>query len=187
MGYFDNEKNVQQYIDMVEGYDGKVLIDVLKTYLPEGSTVLELGMGPGKDLDILRQSYIVTGSDNSQLLLDLYKKNHHGTDVLLLDAKTIETMRTFDGIYSNKVLHHLTKSELQESFRRQKKVLKDAGVLFHSFWYGTKQEEHHGLLFVYYTEAELRDMIGEAFEILDIQRYTEMEDNDSLYVALKKQ
>ncbi len=65
MGFFDDEKNVQSYIEMVDGYDGQWLIDVLKTYVSEGATVLELGMGPGKDCDILRQSYRVTGSDNS--------------------------------------------------------------------------------------------------------------------------
>ena len=171
---------------MAEGYDGKALIEALKTYLPEGSTVLELGIGPGKDLDILNHSYTVTGSDTSHIFLDRYKQKHPDADVMFLDAKTLETRRTFDCIYSNKVLHHLTTSELQESFHRQYDVLNDDGLLFHSFWYGHKQEEHHGLLFVYYTEAELRNVIGEHFEILAIQRYTEMEENDSLYVVLKK-
>ena len=86
MGYFDDEKNVQSYIRMAEGYDGKELIELLKTYLLEGSTVLELGMGPGKDCDMLRRSYQVTGSDNSAVFLELYRKTHPEADLLLLDA-----------------------------------------------------------------------------------------------------
>jgi len=72
MGYFDSEKTVEEYIEMVEGYDGAELINALKGYLPKGSTLLELGMGPGKDLDILKESYLVTGSDSSQIFVDRY-------------------------------------------------------------------------------------------------------------------
>lgn len=64
MSYFDDLKNVYEYIKMPEAYGGKELIDVLQTHLKIGSKVLELGMGPGKDLDILNRSYKATGSDN---------------------------------------------------------------------------------------------------------------------------
>jgi cyclopropane fatty-acyl-phospholipid synthase-like methyltransferase len=186
MGYFDDEKNAQAYIEMADGYDGKELIEVLKLHIPEGSSVLELGMGPGKDCDILRQSYRVTGSDNSAIFLKLYRKAHPEADVLQLDAVCIETQRTFDCIYSNKVLHHLTTPKLHASFQRQYDVVNDDGVVFHSFWYGSKQEELDGLLFVYYTETDLQKIMGKYFMILDIQRYTEIEGNDSLYVIGKK-
>lgn len=53
MGYFDDEKNVQNCLEMAEGYDGAELIQVLRDYLLAGASGLELGMGPGKDLDIL--------------------------------------------------------------------------------------------------------------------------------------
>jgi len=33
---------------MVEGYDGKELIKIFENYLPKGSTVLEIGMGPNR-------------------------------------------------------------------------------------------------------------------------------------------
>ena len=47
MGFYDDDKNVEQYIQMAEGYDGKLLIDILLKHLPSKSSVLELGMGPG--------------------------------------------------------------------------------------------------------------------------------------------
>ncbi len=37
MTYFEEEKNVEDYIKMAEGYDGRELIEVLKKYLPPGS------------------------------------------------------------------------------------------------------------------------------------------------------
>jgi cyclopropane fatty-acyl-phospholipid synthase-like methyltransferase len=186
MGYFDERKNVDQYIQMAEGYDGRELIAILKIHLPAGSTVLELGMGPGKDLDLLAQTYSVTGSDYSSVFLELYREKQPSADLLRLDAVSIETLRTFDCIYSNKVLHHLPKADLHRSFARQKEVLTDSGLLLHSFWHGHKEEEIHGLRFVYYTEDELLNTIGPGFEVVAIDRYKEIEDNDSFYILLRK-
>ncbi len=186
MGFYDSEDNIEMYLSIAEGYDGAELIAVLERYLPEGASVLELGMGPGKDLDLLRASYAVTGSDTSQRFLDRYRKQHPDADLLLLDATLMDTERTFDCIYSNKVLHHLTRAELETSFARQRGVLNDAGLLMHSFWYGTGEEEMHGLRFVYYTEETLREVIGAGFEILALERYQEMDEGDSLYVLLRK-
>lgn len=68
MGFFDTEKGVDEYVKMVEGFDGAELIKILHKFLPEKSFVLELGMGPGKDLDILSKTFAATGSDNSNFL-----------------------------------------------------------------------------------------------------------------------
>ncbi len=186
MAYFDERKNVEDYIKMVEGYDGRELIAVLKKYLPAGSTVLELGMGPGVDLDLLAQTFTVTGSDSSSEFLEIYREKHPSADLLQLDAVTIDTERTFDCIYSNKVLHHLPKGDIRGSFTRQKETLTDSGLLLHSLWYGHKEEEHHGLRFVYYTEDELFKSTGPGFEIVATERYQEIDNSDSFYVLLRK-
>ena len=101
-GFFDTEKGVNEYIRMAEGYDGEELINILEKWLPKKSTILELGMGPGKDLDILKKNYTVTGSDNSQIFLDKYKKQYPESDLLKLDAVAIDTSRTFDCIFSTR-------------------------------------------------------------------------------------
>jgi cyclopropane fatty-acyl-phospholipid synthase-like methyltransferase len=186
MGYYHTPESVDQYIDMAEGYDGRELIEVLKKYLPPGSTVLELGMGPGKDLDLLGESFQATGSDVSLTFLDRYRAQHPDTDLLLLDAVTLDTERNFDAIYSNKVLMHLTRDELRASLHRQAEALHDGGLLLHSFWYGDKQEDFDGLLFVYYTEKSFAQLIGPAFAIVEAERYAEMDEDDSIYFVLRK-
>ena len=183
--YFDDEINARDYIEMAKGYDGRELIEVLKGYLPRGATVLELGMGPGVDLDLLSQSYQVTGSDNAQTFLDIYRQKDPGADLLLLDAIKIETDLKFDCIYSNKVLHHLSPAELSESFLRQREILNPGGFLFHSFWYGDHEETMHGLRFQYYTEDQLLTMAEPLYEVLEINRYSELEEEDSFYIVLK--
>jgi len=185
MGYFDSEKNVQEYIKMVEEYDATELINILRKYLKEESTLLELGMGPGKDLDILREYYKVTGSDSSQIFVNRYKKIHPESDILQIDATDIKIQQKFDCIFSNKVLIHLTKEECKSSFKQQKNILNPKGILFHTFWYGTKTEKHHGLLFTYYTEDYLRKMVEEYFNIISLERYSEMEKDDSILLVLQ--
>jgi SAM-dependent methyltransferase len=186
MGYYHTPESVDQYIDMAEGYDGRELIEVLKKYLPPGSTVLELGMGPGKDLDLLGESFQATGSDVSPSFLDRYRAQHPGADLLLLDAVTLDTQRTFDAIYSNKVLMHLARDELRASLRRQAEVLHDGGLLLHSFWYGDQVEEFSGLRFIQYTVVSFAQVVGPELEMVEAERYTEMEQDDSIYFLIVK-
>jgi cyclopropane fatty-acyl-phospholipid synthase-like methyltransferase len=186
LGYFDDEKNVKDYIKMAEGYDGRNLIEVLKKYLKEGSSILELGMGPGVDLDILAEYYKVTGSDLSQVFIDMYRKEHPDADLLVLDAVKMDTHRRFDSIYSNKVLHHLSREELKISFKNQYHVLNKGGLLFHTFWIGDHEETMKGLRFVYYDPKALMEAVVGDYHLIEMSSYTEMEDNDSFYLVLRK-
>jgi cyclopropane fatty-acyl-phospholipid synthase-like methyltransferase len=186
MTFYDDPKNVQQYIDMAEGYDGRELIAALTRYLPSDAEVLELGIGPGVDLDLLSQHFRVTGSDTSQVFLNRYQAINPAADLLLLDAETIQTSRSFDCIYSNKVLHHLTPEQLQASFLRQHAVLLEGGIALHSFWLGDSEEFMHGLRFRYYPEDFLHSLVEPNFTILESTRYMEFEADDSLYLILEK-
>lgn len=186
MDFYDDPNNVNTYMSMAEGYDGRFLVEKLKEHLKEGSIVLELGMGPGKDQVILRECYEAIGSDRSQVFLDLFKSEHGDKGLLLLDAISIETVLMFDGIYSNKVLQHLTEKDLEKSIQRQYELVNEGGILLHSFWLGDGEENYDGLRFVYYTEAPLIKAFEKKFEILELKRYTEDEDNDSIYIIVKK-
>ncbi len=186
MGYFDNEAHVAKYIKMVEGYDGTWLIDQLRSYLKVQSTVLELGMGPGTDLDLLQKYFRVTGSDSSQVFVNRYKKMHPTADVLVLDATQLNLDRRFDCIYSNKVLIHLTKEECKQSLSLQKNLVNPGGIVFHTFWVGNKTEDFDGLLFVYYTKEELQWLFEKHFSILVMKMYKEFKKDDSIIVIAQK-
>lgn len=189
MDYYEDALNVEQYIQMAEGYDGRLLINILREFLPAGSSVLELGMGPGKDLLLLAKHYTVTGSDRSPVFVDRFRANHPTSDLLCLDALTLDGLppdRQFDSLYSNKVLIHLTPEQLTEALSRQTAALKPGGIALHSFWVGTGAEEMHGLYFAYHTADTLRAVIGNAYEILRLATYAEIDPGDSLVLVLKK-
>lgn len=186
MSFFDTEKGIQEYIKIAEGYDGASLIDELRKFLNDGSSVLEIGMGPGKDLDILKKYYKVSGTDTSKVFINRYKKINPSADVFLLDAKKLDINKKFDCIYSNKVLQHLTKNECFRSLKKQKKLLNPKGILLHSFWYGDKTEYYDDLLFVKYKINELKNMVRKDYNILKTQRYKEFKKNDSFFIILQR-
>ncbi len=186
MGYFDTEKNCDEYIKMAAGYDGRILIEKLGEYLAPGQTILELGMGPGVDLDILSERYTATGSDSSNVFVERYRRAHPEARVLRLDAVSIDADERYDAIYSNKVLQHLTRDELRRSLTRQAEVVACGGYLMHSFWFGDKEERHHGLLFTYHTPQSIEALTPPELDIVEAYRYDEMKKEDSLALVFRR-
>lgn len=181
-----NKELVKTYLQMTEGYDGPLLIDWMVDYVEPGSEVLELGIGPGTDMEELQKMYRVTGSDYSPDFLYRYRAFHPHAELLHLDAVTMNTNKRFHCICSNKVLVHLTRDELIRSLKAQERCLLQDGILLHTFWKGTGEETHEGVLFTSYDEENLRMLFEPIFEILAIQTYREESEGDSILVVVKK-
>ncbi|MDX5586427.1 MAG: class I SAM-dependent methyltransferase [Aureibaculum sp.] len=184
--YYKTKESVEEYIRLAKDVSGKQLIEKLKRILPANSVLLEIGSGPGTDWKILSESYKVIGSDNStEFINHLINKNPNG-EFLELDAITLKTGKYFDGIYSNKVIHHLTDNELIDSVKRQYEILNSNGIICHSFWKGEGSEIFKGLFVNYHNEAGLKEVFKNYFEVLSIESYKEFENDDSLLLIGKK-
>ena len=184
--YYKTKDSVKEYISAAKGFDGSRLIEKLSHFLPENSELIEIGSGPGTDWEILKRKYKITGSDFSKAFLDHLRSGHPDGDFLELDAVSLVTDRKFDGIYSNKVLHHLKESELAKSLKRQYEILNPKGIICHSFWKGEGSEVFKGLFVNYHNENKLKDMFREYFEILLLETYPEFEEGDSILMIAKK-
>lgn len=182
---YETTAGVEEYAAMARGYDGRSHIEILKQMLAEGAGVLELGMGPGVDLDMLAQKFEVLGSDSSQAFLDRYSRTRPEVQVLRLDAVTIDTDSKFDAVYSNKVLHHLTREEMRRSLKRQAEILRSGGILLHGLWAGTETEKHQGLICQRYTPDTFKALVPPSLEIIRCETYKEMSEDDSLRVILR--
>ena len=184
--YYKTKESVEEYIKLAKGADGRQLIEKLNNYLPSNSLLLEIGSGPGADFQILKKDYRVVGSDYSTEFLNRLISSNIKDDFLNLDAVTLSTDKKFDGIYSNKVLQHLTDKELRKSILRQVDLLNSNGIVCHSFWKGEGDEIFKGLLVNYQTDKSLRILFENYFEILLLEEYNEFEDEDSLLLIGKK-
>lgn len=184
--YYKTKESVKEYIKLAKDVNGGELIEKLKMFLPSNSTLLEIGTGPGTDWNILNGDYKVVGSDYSQEFLSHLISNNPTGRFLELDAITLNTDERFEGIYSNKVLHHLKDNELTDSIKKQNDILNPNGIICHSFWKGEGSEVFKGLFVNYHSENALRRLFERYFKILMIESYDEFEAEDSLLVIGKK-
>jgi cyclopropane fatty-acyl-phospholipid synthase-like methyltransferase len=176
---------MDEYEKMCNDYDGTELYKILSNHLKENSTLLELGCGPGNDIFYLKKHYSVTGSDLSDEFLKRCRKKFEDLPFIKLDAISINTNETFNCIFSNKVLHHLTLEELEKSLKRQQKVIKSNGIFAHTFWIGDKEFTMEGMLFVYHNREKLLNLISQYFTMLERYDYKEFEDGDSIFIVAR--
>ncbi len=194
MEFFLDRKNVEEYKSMIEDYDNTYIIGELKKYLPLGARLLELGMGSGVDLLTLAEDYTVVGSDYSTIFVDDFKKRYPDIEVFAIDAVHMEIdqekfNQLFDCIYSNKVLQHLKTEDMVQSLINQGKYLNTNGIIFMTLWNGEYREEMMAegtLRFVYYEMEDIKKIIPKFYEIIAIEYYSEMEEDDSIQVVLRK-
>ena len=184
--YYKTKESVEEYINLAKDVSGARLIEELSQFLPQHSTLLEIGSGPGTDWRLLKGVYDVVGSDNSREFLDHLRSNNEEGEFLELDAVTLDIDLKFDGIYSNKVLHHLKDDELINSIKRQHEIINTNGIVCHSFWKGEGSEIFKGLFVNYHDENGLIEMFSEYFEVLLLVSYPEFEDDDSLLLIGRK-
>ena len=182
MSFYEDSESVDKYIEMCKDYDGSNIYKLLEKYLKEGKSVLELGTGPGFDIPFLKKHYQVTGSDFSEEFLMRCKDKFPDINFIKADAKNIDINEKFDCVYSNKVLHHLTKDEFSLSLLAQAGILSPDGIIAHSFWLGEEDQVMEELLFTYYCKEDLLDIISENFEVLTTMCYPEFEEDDSIFV-----
>ena len=185
--YYQTKESVDEYIKMAQGHDGKKIINRLKDFLPAGSHLLEIGSGPGTDWKLLRKHYQVTGSDHSREFLHHLTKSFPEGEFHELDAASLLIDRTFDGIYSNKVLHHLEDGALEESVKRQFEILNPGGIICHTFWHGQNSEVFNEMFVNYHSDEGISLLFGACFDPLLIKFYKEFDPRDSfLYIGKKK-
>ncbi|MCB0739309.1 MAG: class I SAM-dependent methyltransferase [Bacteroidetes bacterium] len=187
-GYYHTSESVKEYIELAKDVNGAEHIAEIQKYLAENSKLLELGTGPGTDFEILSKTYHVTGSDYSSEFIKHLENKYPKAKLLEVNAAQIPSETIFDGIYSNKVLHHLSDNELESSVKTQHAALTENGLICHTFWKGEGYEIFKGMYVNYHSKAEIKGLFQNHFEIIELTEYAEFEEGDSIrLIARKKQ
>ncbi|MFY0607031.1 MAG: class I SAM-dependent methyltransferase [Cyclobacteriaceae bacterium] len=185
-GYYHTKDSVEEYIQMAKDVNSADLINKFLSHLSTDAKILELGSGPGTDWEILNRKLDVVGSDNSQVFLAHLRDTYPKGEFLELDAITLSTDQRFDGIYSNKVMHHLSNDELKDSVKRQSEILNTGGLICHSFWKGEGSEVFKGLFVNYHDHESLREVFEPSFDVIGLEDYQEFDEGDSICLIAKK-
>ncbi|MDO4169651.1 MAG: class I SAM-dependent methyltransferase [Lachnospiraceae bacterium] len=156
------------YFENTVDLDVSHLMEPFISYLDEGSSVLDLGCGSGRDsLTFLNMGYDVTALDGSEEMCSL-ASIHTDLDVLHMQFEDLDFEEVFDGIWACASLVHIEKEELPSIIQKISKALNPGGVFYMSVHKGDFEGIRHQRYFSEYKEEELQKVLRK-FPELKIQ------------------
>ncbi len=154
-------KNAELFVNGTVKTDVSALYNMFLPNLKEGSSILDLGCGSGRDSKYFIDSgYNVTAIDGSKELCSIASK-YIGKEVDCILFEDIDYNEKFDGIWACASLLHTKKDKLIDVFSIVSKSLKYSGTLYVSFKYGKFCGERNGRYFTDLDENELKLIIDE--------------------------
>ena len=139
--------------------------------LPEGTRILDVGCGSGRDtLAFKNKGYYVDAIDYSE---ELVKKATRltGIPVKLESFYEIDADEAYDGIWACASLLHCERSRLKEVIGKLLRALKPNGVLYMSFKYGNSDREKEGRQFTDLNEAQAEILLGQLENVQQIRQW----------------
>ena len=122
--------------------------------LISGSHILDFGCGSGRDTKyFLEQGYRVTAADGSIELCKAAGK-YTGIPIRHMLFQELNETEIYDGIWACSSILPLPLPELNDVFHRMAAALKERGVIYTSFKYGTYEGERNGRYFTDMTEEK---------------------------------
>ena len=120
--------------------------------LEPGAAILDFGCGSGRDTKyFLEHGYQVDAIDGSAELCALATE-YTGIPVKCRMFQELDEQKKYDGIWACSSILHLSKDELKNVMQRMLCALKNDGVIYTSFKYGTFEGERNGRYFTDFTE-----------------------------------
>lgn len=151
---FYNE-NAKSFIAGTVDIDMSCIHKRFLEYLPEKASILDLGCGSGRDSKVFAdRGYDVTAVDGSAELCK-YAEQLIGIPVRCLLFENLDYTNQFDGIWASASLLHVEKDKMQAVLRLVADAMKENGILFASYKYGTTQRVDNGRFYSDYTEADI--------------------------------
>ena len=127
--------------------------------LSEKSVILDFGCGSGRDTKyFLSQGYQVEAVDGSIELCKLASE-YTGIEVKNIFFNELAEVEKYKGIWACSSILHLPLNELEQVMRKMVTALKDNGIIYTSFKYGTFAGERNGRYFTDMTEDTFSDFI----------------------------
>lgn len=160
--YNDNAKSfIAGTIDIDMSHIHKRFLE----YLPEKASILDLGCGSGRDSKVfVNLGYDVTAVDGSAELCK-HAEQLTGIPVRCLLFENLDYKNQFEGIWASASLLHVEKEKMQTVLRLVAAAMKENGVLFASYKYGSTQRVDNGRFYSDYTEADVPILFPETGEL----------------------
>lgn len=160
--------NASDFASDTVNVDISTIQDAFLSYLAEGSKILDLGCGTGRDSKyFLSKGFMAAPCDGSAEMCRIAEKNT-GIKARQLLFEDLDYIDEFDGIWACSCLLHVHSSSLRGIFSLVHDALKKDGILYFSFKYGDFEGERKGRYFTDLTEETMDKYIKKLFAPLQI-------------------
>ena len=129
------------------------------TKLPQSASILDFGCGSGRDTKyFLEKGYLVEAIDGSAELCKLASA-YVGIEVRKMLFQDLQEVENYDAIWACSSILHLPYIELIEVLKKMEAALKQNGLIYTSFKYGTFEGMRNGRYFTDMTEESFKELL----------------------------
>ena len=166
LGYYDS--HADEFYKSTVAVEFTTMQDCFLAKLQKDSYILDFGCGSGRDTKyFLEQGYCIDAVDGSKELCKLASE-YTGIEVKTMVFQELAEVDKYDGIWACSSILHLPIDELTDVMRKMVVALKENGVIYTSFKYGTFAGERNGRFFTDMTEVTFAEFIRE-IEDLEVE------------------
>ena len=152
-------ENAEEFTASTINVDFTSVQDKFLNKLSSSSSILDFGCGAGRDTKyFLEKGYIVEAIDGSEELCKIASE-YTGIEVKHMLFQELHDVEKYDGIWACSSILHLPYEELVEVMKKIKVALKDTGIIYTSFKYGSFEGVRNGRYFIDMTEESLEKLL----------------------------
>ena len=135
--------------------------DKFLNLLPQTASILDFGCGSGRDTKyFLDAGMHVDATDGSEELCRLASE-YTGIPVRQVLFEELDAKAQYDGIWACSSILHLSQESLKDVLRKMIAALKENGIIYTSFKYGTFEGERNGRFFTDFTEETFQEFVAD--------------------------
>ena len=160
-------ENASKFVATTVDVNFTEMQDRFLAQLEQGAYILDFGCGSGRDSKyFIEKGYKVDAIDGSEELCKIASELA-GIDVKHMLFDQLDEVDKYDGIWACSSILHIPYEQLPEILKKMDIALKEDGIVYTSFKYGTFEGERNGRYFTDLNEEMLKELLqtAEVFEI----------------------
>lgn len=151
--------NAKKFLNDTINVDFSDAQNKLLNKLAAGALILDFGCGSGRDTKyFLDRGYAVEAIDGSSEFCK-FASAYTGIEVKHMLFQDLQEVKKYDAIWACSSILHLPYEELVDVMKKMVTALKDNGLIYTSFKYGTFEGIRNGRYFIDMTEESLEKLL----------------------------
>ena len=154
-------KHASSFIQNTVNVNFSTTQDEFLNYLDCNAYILDFGCGSGRDSKyFIDQGFQVDAIDGSMEFCK-YASEFAGIKVQHMFFQELDVKKKYDGIWACSSILHLSRNELKDVIIKMQDAVKEKGIIYTSFKYGTFEGERNGRYFIDFTYELFRELLTE--------------------------